>query len=99
MDKIYCVYAHINKINGKIYIGQTKNINRRWRSNGIEYEKSTYFYNRYPRQKYLLNNTNIERNDNMAKTMAELIEILTAKENAKRNEAKRSVCWYHRRHD
>lgn len=45
MDKIYCVYAHINKINGKIYIGQTKNINRRWRSNGIEYEKSTYFYN------------------------------------------------------
>ncbi len=42
----YCVYAHINKINGKIYIGQTKhgdNPNRRW-ENGGAYKHSQHFY-------------------------------------------------------
>ena len=41
----YCVYAHINKINGKIYIGQTcygDNPNLRW-LNGLGYRNSTYF--------------------------------------------------------
>lgn len=42
----YCVYAHINKINGKIYIGQTRygdNPNLRW-LNGSGYKKSPHFY-------------------------------------------------------
>lgn len=40
----YCVYAHINKINGKIYIGQTcQDLNRRWR-NGEGYKACTAFY-------------------------------------------------------
>ena len=41
----YCVYAHINKINGKIYIGQTKhgdNPNKRW-ENGKAYKTSPHF--------------------------------------------------------
>ena len=50
----YIVYAHVNKINGKIYIGQTKDVKRRWRSNGIEYQKSPYFYHAI--QKYGWNN-------------------------------------------
>lgn len=42
----YCVYAHINKINGKIYIGQTINgiyPDRRWQ-NGNGYKGCTLFY-------------------------------------------------------
>lgn len=41
----YCVYAHINKVNGKIYIGQTcQSFNSRFR-NGEGYRGSTHFYN------------------------------------------------------
>ena len=41
----YKIYAHINKINGKIYIGQTcrKNVNQRWR-NGKGYINNIAFY-------------------------------------------------------
>lgn len=41
----YCVYMHINKINGKIYVGQTYNIKERWRCNGKNYFASTKFFN------------------------------------------------------
>lgn len=44
----YCVYVHTNKINGKMYVGQTvhgDNPELRWRNNGKGYEKSTYFQN------------------------------------------------------
>lgn len=41
----YCVYAHVNKTNGKMYIGITNNIKRRWVGNGAEYDKCTEFYN------------------------------------------------------
>ena len=50
----YAVYVHINKINDKRYVGQTNNIERRWRSNGIDYKNSLYFYNAI--QKYGWNN-------------------------------------------
>lgn len=41
----YKIYMHRNKINGKIYIGQTKQKpENRWR-NGEGYKKSPYFYN------------------------------------------------------
>ena len=46
INKQYKIYAHINKINGKVYIGQTcyKNINQRWR-HGEGYKHSPHFYN------------------------------------------------------
>ncbi len=45
MENNYIVYLHTNKINGKHYVGQTNNIEKRWRGNGCDYQKSTYFYN------------------------------------------------------
>lgn len=43
MQQEYCVYVHINKINGKKYIGLSNNIARRWRDNGADYGNDTYF--------------------------------------------------------
>lgn len=45
-EKTYKIYAHINKINHKIYIGQTsrKNPNERWRY-GKGYKHCPHFYN------------------------------------------------------
>ena len=41
----YKVYVHINKINKKIYIGQTCNdCQRRCGTNGRNYKHSTHFY-------------------------------------------------------
>ena len=40
----WIIYKHTNKINGKVYIGQTKQaINQRWR-NGDGYKNNIYFY-------------------------------------------------------
>ena len=46
INEQYKIYAHINKINGKVYIGQTcyRNINQRWR-HGEGYKHSPHFYN------------------------------------------------------
>lgn len=38
-----CVYMHKNKINGKVYIGRTNNIQKRW-ANGSTYKGSVLFY-------------------------------------------------------
>lgn len=46
-EKIYCVYKHTNKINGKIYIGKTcaNPPEKRWRHDGSGYIKSPLFWN------------------------------------------------------
>lgn len=52
---MYYVYQHINKINGKRYIGITKQIpESRWGTDGINYKNSPYFYSAI--QKYGWNN-------------------------------------------
>lgn len=44
IDKMWKVYAHINKINGKIYIGITsRDPHKRWK-NGRGYSYNRHFY-------------------------------------------------------
>lgn len=44
MERKYTVYMHRNKVNGKVYIGQTKqNVEQRWRK-GEGYISSSHFY-------------------------------------------------------
>lgn len=44
-DKKYCVYMHVNKINNKVYVGQTcLDPERRWRKDGSGYKECTHFW-------------------------------------------------------
>ena len=74
---MYCVYAHINKISGKIYIGQTihgNHPNYRWRD-GDGYKKSPHFWNAI--QKYGWDNFEHEViASNLTKDEADNFEML-----------------------
>ena len=53
----YKIYAHVNKINGKVYIGQTQQkLKDRFGCNGAYYKHSSHFWNAI--QKYGWNNFN-----------------------------------------
>ena len=43
MENNYVIYMHYNKVNGKVYIGQTNNAKARWRPSG--YKHCVKFYN------------------------------------------------------
>lgn len=50
----HLIYMHVNKINGKFYIGQTCNPYERWGRNGKKYQEDPYFWAAI--QKYGWNN-------------------------------------------
>ena len=44
-EKSYCIYIHKNKINNKVYIGQTcQEPEKRWGAQGSNYKKNPYFW-------------------------------------------------------
>lgn len=74
INDTYSIYVHINKINGKMYIGQTvqTNLNNRW-VNGYGYKGCTRFYNAI--QKYGWDNfEHIVLFDKLTLDMANVIE-------------------------
>lgn len=77
----YCVYAHVNKQNGKMYIGITNNPSGRWKNNGIAYKQSSKFFSSI--QEYGWNCfDHIILIDNISKKMASIFECeLIAKYN------------------
>ena len=74
----YCVYIHINKINGKMYIGQTVNgehPKRRWQ-NGLGYQTQKYFWRAIKKygwgnfeHEVVVNNLTKEEADNFEKLL------------------------------
>ena len=79
-EKKYCIYKHTNKINGKVYIGQTchNNLNRRWR-NGEGYKHNSLFYNAI--KKYGWNNFEHEiLENNLSLEQANVLEVEFIKE-------------------
>lgn len=82
---MYCVYLHRNKINNKVYIGQTKfgdNPNRRW-MNGEGYNSQPCFYEDIKRYGWdnfdhtiLANGLTLEQANSLEKDFIEAYESL-----------------------
>ena len=73
-SKKYVVYKHTNKINGKVYIGQTCNVAERWRSGGKNYFGSVRFFSAI--KKYGWENfTHEVLYSNLNKEAADILEI------------------------
>ena len=72
MEEKYCVYKHTCP-EGKIYIGITNNIDRRWNSCGMDYEHCTNFF--YAIRKYgWINISHEVLIENLSKEEAEFLE-------------------------
>lgn len=80
----YCVYAHINKINGKMYVGQTcRKPESRWGRDGSGYREHPYFWHAI--QKYgwdnfehevIASNLTKEEADNFEKLLIAKLNLL-----------------------
>ena len=80
----YCVYIHTNKINGKMYVGQTiygNNPKRRW-GGGNGYKGCEYFYNaiqKYGWDKFeheiIANNLTADEADNFEKLLITKLDL------------------------
>lgn len=65
----YCLYAHINQINYKVYIGISKDVKQRWASKGKNYKSCPKIFNAF--KKYGWNNfTHVILFDGMTKEEA-----------------------------
>lgn len=72
MANTHCVYCHLNKVNGKMYIGKASNTQKRWAPSG--YRHCQKMYNAI--QKYGWDNfEHIIIVDGLSQEQADLIEI------------------------
>lgn len=81
MANNYCIYMHKNKINNKVYIGQSCNIKVRWHP--ISYKGSSYFYNAIKKYGWnnfehiiLENNLSLEEADKKEKYYIKLYDFV-----------------------
>jgi group I intron endonuclease len=75
-DELYCVYCHHNKINGKRYIGQTKQVpEERFGKNGSKYSRCVHFNNAINKYGWDAFDHYIIQ-DNLTKKEADELEIL-----------------------
>ena len=74
----YTIYMHKNKINGKVYIGQTISPKNRWQGHGITYKGCRHFYSAI--LKYGWDNFHhVILCENLSKEEANKLEILLIK--------------------
>ena len=79
-NRKWCVYMHTNKINNKVYVGQTcqQPPEKRWGQNGYKYSNNEYFYRAI--QKYGWDNfEHIIFAEDLTKKDADNMEILLIK--------------------
>lgn len=73
-ERIHSLYIHINKLNGKVYVGITKDIEARWYGCGVNYKGCPVFYKAI--EKYGWDNfEHVILKDDLTRNEAELAEI------------------------
>ena len=73
-ERIHSLYIHINKLNGKVYVGITKDIETRWYGDGVNYKGCPVFYKAI--EKYGWDNfEHLILKDDLTRNEAELAEI------------------------
>lgn len=83
INKVYCIYLHINKINGKIYVGQTSNLKERWKGSGKNYSGCIKFFRAIKKygwnnfiHKVIYNNLSKDEADRIEKSLIEILDTI-----------------------
>lgn len=94
-NKTFVVYKHTNKVNGKVYIGQTCNLSERWRCSGKNYFSSIKFFNAIKKygwdnftHEVLYDNLNQEAADRIEKELIEQYDSINNGYNLKEGGAR-----------
>lgn len=74
-EKTWCVYKHVNKLNGKVYIGITSEqiLNNRW-DNGNGYKRNKLFYEDINKYGWIDGFYHVVLKENLSKSEAEEME-------------------------
>lgn len=91
----YCVYIHINKVNGKMYVGQSCDLHERWRCQGKNYFSSIKFFHAIKKYGWdsfihiiIKDNMSIEEADALEKELIEKFDTINNGYNLKEGGAR-----------